>query len=75
MTRRRRREPRGQHHAAAPATDHATFEWVDYCGGRMFVVGHTEGGVPFGVVEWDSGDSLDEEHLVGHDLDMDDEPF
>lgn len=41
----------------------------------MFVVGHTEGGVPFGVVDWDSSDLLDEEHLLGHDLDMDDEPF
>ncbi|MGH9226144.1 MAG: hypothetical protein ACR2KK_08820 [Acidimicrobiales bacterium] len=26
--------------------------WIDYCGGRMFVVGYTEGGAPYGHVEW-----------------------
>lgn len=51
------------------------FEWVDYCGGRMFVVGHAEGGAPFGVVEWDGDHSFDQEPVVGHMGDMDDEPF
>ena len=26
--------------------------WTEYCGGRMFVVGFTDGGAPYGPVEW-----------------------
>jgi len=27
-------------------------QWINYCDGRMFVVGYTSGGAPFGHVEW-----------------------
>jgi hypothetical protein len=37
-------------------------EWVDYCGARMFVVGYTPGGVPYGWVEGSDGSWLDEDN-------------
>lgn len=26
--------------------------WIEYCDGSMFVVGYTEGGAPYGYVDW-----------------------
>ena len=40
----------------------------------MFVVGYTEGGAPFGLVEWDDNHAFDQEHRVGHVTDVNDEP-
>jgi hypothetical protein len=37
---------------SALCTDGGLDAWVDYCGGRMFVIGYTEGGAPYGHVEW-----------------------
>jgi hypothetical protein len=37
---------------AAVCIEDGLNNWIDYCGGRMFVVGHTEGGAPYGHVEW-----------------------
>jgi hypothetical protein len=71
----RRRHPKREHGAApAPVTDDLV-DWVDYCGGRMIVVGYTEGGAPFGAVNWDANDSFNEEHTVGHVIEVDDGPF
>jgi hypothetical protein len=37
---------------SAVSTDDGLNTWLDYCGGQMFVVGYTEGGAPYGHVEW-----------------------
>jgi hypothetical protein len=48
--------------------------WIEYCGGSMFVVGYTEGGAPYGYVNWshessvldsDSGEFADDNALFG----------
>jgi hypothetical protein len=53
---RRRRGGKGGRHEhillSAICTEDGLNTWIDYCGGRMFVVGHTEGGAPYGHVEW-----------------------
>ncbi len=56
--------------APEPAADEAYPIWVDVCGRRMFVVGYTSGGAPYGVYE-------DEMDAGADDLDMGecDQPF
>jgi hypothetical protein len=47
----------------AVCTEDGLNTWIDYCGGRIFVVGYTEGGAPYGHVEWtgiDPEDSADD---------------
>lgn len=45
-TRREQKPP------SAVSTEDGLNTWIDYCGGQMFVVGYTEGGAPYGHVEW-----------------------
>jgi hypothetical protein len=37
-------------------------EWVDYGDARMFVVGYTPGGAPYGWIEGTDGSWLDEDN-------------
>ena len=46
---RRKRQPVRE--TAAPAADPAYPIWVDVSGRRMFVVGYTSGGAPYGIFE------------------------
>ncbi len=61
--RNRRRRDGGRRGSPNPAhsADDGPDSWIDYCGGRMFVVGYTEGGAPYGHVEWTTA------ALVDHD--------
>lgn len=55
MSRRRRGGKRGRHEQillSAVCTEDGLNSWIDFCGGHMFVVGYTEGGAPYGHVEW-----------------------
>jgi hypothetical protein len=55
VSRGRRRGKGGRHERVLPpavCADDGLNTWIDYCGGRMFVVGYTEGGAPYGHVEW-----------------------
>ena len=36
----------------AVCTEDGLNTWIDYFGGRMLVVGHTEAGAPYGHLEW-----------------------
>jgi hypothetical protein len=50
-----RRGKGGRHKRILPpaaCTEDGLNIWMDYCGGRMFVVDYTEGGAPYGHVEW-----------------------
>jgi hypothetical protein len=42
--------------------DDGLCEWVDYGDARMFVVGYTPGGAPYGWVEGTDGSCLDEDN-------------
>ena len=37
---------------SAVCTEDGLNTWIDYFGVRMFVVGYTEGGAPYGHLEW-----------------------
>ncbi len=37
---------------SAVCTEDGLNTWIDYFGCRMFVVGYTEGGAPYGHLEW-----------------------
>lgn len=55
MSRRRPGGKRRRHEEVLPSavcTEDGLNTWIDYCGGRMFVVGYTEGGAPYGHLEW-----------------------
>lgn len=54
---RRRRRRRQEQANRDPALGDPTLEWVDVGGRRMFVVGYTPGGAPYGCYE----DEFDEE--------------
>ncbi len=59
---RRRSSRRTRSRAPETAADQAYPIWVDVCGRRMFVVGYTSGGAPYGIFEdeMDAGpDDLD----------------
>lgn len=58
---RRRGRPHG------PEADDGLFEWVDYLGARMFVVGFTSGGAPYGWVT--------DESRLDEDTEFTDPPF
>jgi hypothetical protein len=52
VTRRKRRSNRlPRRPAPRAAADQADPVWVDACGRRMFVVGWTPGGAPYGIFE------------------------
>jgi hypothetical protein len=53
---RRRARPHGIE------ADDGLCEWVDYGDARMFVVGYTPGGAPYGWVEGTGGSWLDEDN-------------
>ena len=59
MIGRRKRHRHGSNRRVEPPLDgeleDGLCRWIDYCGGRMFVVGHTDGGAPYGPVEWRAG--------------------
>ncbi len=65
MSRKRKRvsSPRTRRTVRGPAAEQADPIWVDVAGRRMFVVGFTPGGAPYGVFE----DELDD---ATGDLDM-----
>ena len=54
---RRSRRP-GRRPARETAADQADPIWVDVCGRRMFVVGWTSGGAPYGVFEDEMDDGM-----------------
>jgi hypothetical protein len=60
MTKRHQRDRRRalQHGIEA---DDGLYEWVDYLGARMFVMGYTSGGAPYGWVEGTDGSCRDED--------------
>ena len=66
---RRRVDP-----SSAAEVDEGLCRWIDYCGGRMFVVGYTEGGAPYGHVEWPSRVFIDGDGAP-RERDEDAEPF
>lgn len=37
--------------------------WIEYCGGSMFVVGCTEGGAPYGYVDWTGTTSFPDDEI------------
>jgi hypothetical protein len=53
------RRNRGDRRKALPQDVEADY-WVDYCGARMFVVGYTPGGAPYGWVEGTDGSGIHE---------------
>ena len=59
---RRRASRRKRRSAGVLAADQAFAIWVDVSGRRMFVVGYTPGGAPYGIFE-------DEMNADPHDLD------
>ena len=56
---RRRGGPRNVRWLPSGDVDDEFGLWTDYCGGRMFIVGRTEGGAPYGSVEWPAGSYVD----------------
>lgn len=55
MRRRRPGGKRRRHEEVLPpavCTEDGLNTWIDYFGGRMFVVGYTEAGAPYGHLEW-----------------------
>ena len=53
---RRRARPHGLE------ADDGLCDWVDYGDARMFVVGYTQGGAPYGWIEGTDGSWLDEDN-------------
>jgi hypothetical protein len=49
--RKRRSSARTRRPVPEPAVEHADPIWVDVAGRRMFVVGFTPAGVPYGILE------------------------
>lgn len=74
----RKRHRRGGRRQVEPLpaaeVDDGLCRWIDYCGGRMFVVGHTEGGAPYGTVEWPARAFIDSDGAL-RECDEDAEPF
>lgn len=55
MRKRRPGGKRRRHEKVLPpavCTEDGLNTWIDYFGGRMFVVGYTAGGAPYGHLEW-----------------------
>jgi hypothetical protein len=61
MSRRQRQRSSRRTRQPLPGTDpdQADPTWVDVCGRRVFVVGYTPGGVPYGVFEDEMDGDLD----------------
>lgn len=73
---RRRGNSSGPFRPNLPAVnaDDGLDRWIDYCVGRMFVVGYTDGGAPYGHVEWPTYFLLtDRDAGLPHEQDLD--PF
>ena len=71
---RRRHRSGGSRRPESPSTveaDDDLYRWIEYCGGRMFVVGSTEGGAPYGHVEWPAIGFIDGAPRASYE----DEPF
>jgi hypothetical protein len=75
VSRRGRRRAR-KRPASPPGmdVDDGLHRWIEYCGGRMWVVGFTEGGAPYGSVEWSTAWSGDDGTSIPAERD-DDKPF
>jgi hypothetical protein len=50
---RRRHRRRGPARPTKGVVDDGTNQWIEYCGSAMWVVGFTEGGAPYGLLEWE----------------------
>lgn len=59
---RSRTTPRGE-----PAVEQAHLTWVDVSGRRMFVVGLTSGGAPYGIFEDEMDVNADSPDRTGSD--------
>jgi hypothetical protein len=64
---RQRKGPRSRRtHRGEPAVEQAHPIWVDVSGRRMFVVGFTSGGAPYGIFEDEMDVDADERALDHH---------
>ena len=67
----RKHKRRSSHRTSRPvpqtAADQSDPIWVDVCGRRMFVVGYTPGGAPYGIFEDEMEAGTDGLDMAEHD--------